>query len=48
LNFRVPAPCGVQGCGFSDPRFFLSRGPIPICPFIARGADQHKEYPMLS
>jgi hypothetical protein len=31
------APLRVQGCGFSDPRFSLSRWPIPIRPFFARG-----------
>jgi len=45
LNFQVAHPCGVQGCGFSDPRFSLSGWPIPICPFIARGVFRMEEKP---
>jgi len=37
--------CGVPGCGLSDPRFSLSRWPILICPFIARGVSRMEEKP---
>jgi hypothetical protein len=43
FELRVAHPCGVQGCGFSDPRFPLSRWPIPICPFFARGVFRREE-----
>jgi hypothetical protein len=39
----VAHPSAVQECGFSDPRFTLSRWPIPICPFFARGVFRMEE-----
>jgi hypothetical protein len=30
---------------FSDPRFYLSYWPIPICPFLARGVFRMEEKP---
>jgi len=41
----VAHPGGVQGCGFSDPRFSLSRWPIPIGSFFARGVFRMEEKP---
>jgi hypothetical protein len=43
FELRVAHPCGVQGCGFSNPRFSLSRWPIPICSFFARGVFRREE-----
>jgi hypothetical protein len=45
FEFSGGAPCGVQGCGFSDSRFSLSRWPIPICSFFAGGVIRTKEKP---
>jgi len=45
FEFRVAHPCGVQGCGFSDPRFSLSRWPIPNRPVFARGVFRMEEKP---
>src|SRR5579863_5392176 len=36
---------GVQGCGFSDLRFFLLLWPIPTCPFFARCLSRREEKP---
>jgi hypothetical protein len=45
LNFGVARPCAVQACGFSDPRFSLSRWPILIRPVFARGVFRMEEKP---
>jgi hypothetical protein len=45
FELRVPHACGVQGCGFSDPRFSLSHWPIPNCLFFARGVFRMEEKP---
>jgi len=41
----VAHPCGVQECGFSDPRFSLSPWPIPIGSFFARDVFRMEEKP---
>jgi hypothetical protein len=45
LNLRAAHSYAVQECGISDPRLFLSRWPIAICPFFARGVFRMEEKP---